>query len=93
MYHHMNGPGALTVKAGLKTRKHDSRREHCMSREPPGYYFGKRVLLPECSSQWPWSDEHSTWTSPRGCINKGMLDFLPEENTMLYETTTGASGL
>ena len=47
MYHHMNSPGALNVKAGVKTRKHDSRREHCMSREPPGYYFGKRVLLPE----------------------------------------------
>ena len=24
-----------------------------MSREPPGYYFGKRVLRPECSCRWP----------------------------------------
>ena len=44
-----NSPGALNVKAGVKTREHGSRREHRMSREPPGYYFGKRVLLPECS--------------------------------------------
>ena len=82
VYHHMNSPGALNVKEGVKTRKHDSRRENCMSREPPGYYFGKRVLLPECSSRWPWSDEYSTLTSPRGCISKGVLDFLPEEKTM-----------
>ena len=46
---HTNSPGALNIKAGVKTREHDSRREHRMSREPPGYYFGIRVLLPECS--------------------------------------------
>ena len=62
MYHHMNSPGALNVKTGVKTREYDSRREHCISREPPGYYFGKRVLLPECSNRWPWSDVLSTWT-------------------------------
>ena len=39
-----NRPGALNVKAGVKTREHDSRREHRMSRESPGYYFGKREL-------------------------------------------------
>ena len=60
--HHMNSPGALNVKAGGKTREHCSRREHCISREPPGYYFGKRVLLVECSSRWPWSDVFSTCT-------------------------------
>ena len=48
--YHMNSLGALNVKASVKTREHDSRREHCMS-EAPGYYFGKRVLLPECSSR------------------------------------------
>ena len=51
--HRTNSPGALNVKAGVKAREHDSRREHSMSREPPGYYFGKRVLLPECSSRCP----------------------------------------
>ena len=65
-----NSPRALNVKAGVKTLEHDSRREHRMSREPPGYYFGKKVLLPECSSRWPWSDVFSAWTFPRGCINK-----------------------
>ena len=53
-----------------------------MSKEPPGYYYGERVLLPECSSRCLWSDAFSTWTLSRGCINKGMLDFLSEENTM-----------
>ena len=52
VYHNTNSPGALNGKAGVKTREHDSRREHRMSREPPGYYFGKRVLLPECSCRW-----------------------------------------
>ena len=46
---HTNSPGALNIKAGVKTREYDSRREHRMSREPPGYYFRIRVLLPECT--------------------------------------------
>ena len=45
-------PRGLEYKAG-ETREHDSRRKHRMSREPPGYYFGKRVLRPECSCRWP----------------------------------------
>ena len=76
-------PGALNVKAGVKTREHDSRREHCLSREPPGHYFGERVLLPECSSRWLWSDVFSTWTPSRGCINDGMLEFVSDEKTRL----------
>ena len=72
----MNNPGALNVKASVKTRQHDYCREHCISKEPPRYYFGKKVLLPESSCRWPSSDVLSTWTSPRGCINKGMLDFF-----------------
>ena len=35
--HRTNSPGALNIKAGVRTREHDSRREHRMSREPPGY--------------------------------------------------------
>ena len=77
MYHNMNSPGALNVKAGVKTREHDSRREHCISRESPGYYFGERVLLPECSSRWPWSDVFSTWTLlPGAASTKGCLSFF-----------------
>ena len=82
VYHRTNSPGALNVKAGVKTREHNSRREHCLSREPPGYYFGKRALLPECSSRWLWSDVLSTWTPSRGCTNGGMLNFFCEENTL-----------
>ena len=41
---HTKSPGALNIKAGVKIREHDSRREHRMSREPPGYYFGRRVF-------------------------------------------------
>ena len=83
MYHNMNSPGALNAKADLKTREHDSRREHCMSREPPGYYFGKRVLLLKCPSRWPWSDVFSTWTLlPAAAIDKEMLDFLYEDKIM-----------
>ena len=51
--HRTNSPGALKIKAGVKTREHDSRREHRMSREPPGYFFGMRALFPECSCGWP----------------------------------------
>ena len=47
-----NRPGALNVKTGVKIREHGSRREHRMSRQPPEYYFGKRVLLPACSCRW-----------------------------------------
>ena len=46
-------PRGLEYKAGVRTREHDSRREHRMSREPPGYFFGMRVLFPECSCGWP----------------------------------------
>ena len=53
-----------------------------MSREPPGCYFGERVLLPECSSRCLWSDVFSTWTPSRSCTNGVMLDFHFEENTM-----------
>ena len=66
-------PRVLNVKSGVKTREHDSRREHCISREPPGYFFEERVFLPECSSRWSWSDVSSTWTlflgaaSTKGC--------------------------
>ena len=82
MYQHINSPGALNVKAGVKTREHDSRREYCISREPPGYFFEETGLLPECLTRWTRSDVFSTWTPPRGCINKGMLDFLSEDKTM-----------
>ena len=58
-----------------------------MSREPPGYYIGKSVFLPECSGRWPWNDVIPTWTSPRGCIiNRGMLDFLSEDKKTMYCT-------
>ena len=77
MYHHTNSPGALNVKAGVKTREHDSRREHCISRKPPGYYFGERVSLHECSSRWPWSDVFSTWILlPGAASTKGYWTFF-----------------
>ena len=73
----MNSPGALNVKASVKTREHDSRREHCISRKPPGYYFGERVFLPECSSRWPWSDMFFTWTLlPGAASTKGCWTFF-----------------
>ena len=73
----MNSPGALNVKASVKTRDHGSRREHCISREPPRYYFGKRVLLPEYSCRWPWSDVFSTWTLlPGAASTKGYWIFF-----------------
>ena len=76
MYHHIKSPGALNVKAGVKPREHDSRREHCISREPPGYYFEENILLPECSSRWPWSDVFFTWTPPRAASTKGCWTFF-----------------
>ena len=52
----------LESKSRRKIREYDSRRKHCLSREPPGYYFGERISRPECSSRWLWSDAFSTWT-------------------------------
>ena len=90
----MNSPGALNVKAGIKTREHDSRCEHCISREPHGYYFGERLLLPECSSRWLWSDMFSTWTLlPGAASTKGCWTFFLRKRPCAVRTTTGASGL
>ena len=76
----MNSPGALNVKASVKTREHDSRREHCISREPPGYYFGELVLLPESSSRWPWSNLFYTWPLlPGAASTKGCWIFFPRK--------------
>ena len=92
VYHNTNSPGALNVKADVKTREHDFRCEHRMSREPPGYYFGKRVLLPECSCRWLSSDVLSARTPPRGCINRDAgFSFWGQEDYVLHGTTTGAS--
>ena len=94
--HRTNSPGALNVKAGVKTREHDSRREHRMSREPPGYYFGKRVLLPECSESMALERRVPHMDSPpSGYINKakGCWIFFLRKILyyVLYKTTTGAS--
>ena len=72
----------LESSSRCKAREHDSCREHCLSREPPGYYFGERVLRPECSSRWLRSDVFSTWTSSGSCMDGGMLDFLCQEKTL-----------
>ena len=71
-------PRGLEYKAGVKTREHDSRREHRMSREPPGYYFGKRVLRPECSCRWPSLERRAVHFdfSHRAASSTGMLEFL-----------------
>ena len=72
-----NSPGALNVKAGVKPREHGSRREHRILREPPGYYFGKRVLLPECSCRWPSLERRVVYFDfSHGAASTGMLDFL-----------------
>ena len=75
-------PRGLEREAGENSSARFSPRALHMSRVPPGYYFGERMLLPECSSRWLSSDVFSTWTPSRGCINGGMLDFLSEEKTM-----------
>ena len=77
---------SLESKIRCKTREHGSCREHCLSREPPGYYFGERVLHPECSSRWLWSDVFSTWTSSAGCMDWWMLGVLCEKKTLLHCT-------
>ena len=71
-------PRGLEYKAGVKTREHDSRREHRMSREPPGYYFGKRVLRPECSCRWPSLERRAVHFdfSHRAASSTGMLELL-----------------
>ena len=78
-----NRPGALNVKSWVKTREHGSRREHRMSREPPGYYFGKRVLLPECSRYWPSLERRVVHFdfSHGAASSTGMLDFISEDKT------------
>ena len=79
VYHNTNSPGTLDIKAGVRTREHDSRREHRMSREPPGYYFGRRVLFPECSCRWPSLERRAVHFafSHGGAASTGMmLEFL-----------------
>ena len=74
----MKSPGALNAKAGVKTREHGSRRQHRMSREPPGYYFGKRVLLPECLCRWPSLERRAVHFdfSHGAAASTRMLEFL-----------------
>ena len=72
----------LESESRWKTREQDSRRELCLSREPPRYYFGERVLRPECPSRWLWSDVSSTCTPAGGCMDRWMLDLLCEEKTL-----------
>ena len=48
-----------------------------MSREPPGYYFGKRVLPPECSCRWPSLERRAVhFDFSHGAASSGMLEFL-----------------
>ena len=49
-----------------------------MSREPPGYYFGKRVLFPECSCRWPSLERRAVhFDFSHGAASAGMmLEFL-----------------
>ena len=48
-----------------------------MSREPPRYYFGKRVLLPECSCRWPSLERRVVhFDFSHGAASTGMLEFL-----------------
>ena len=76
--HRTNSPGALSVKVGVKTREHDYRCKHRMSRKPPGYYFGKRVLLPEYSYRWPSLERRGVHFdfSHGAASSTGMLEFL-----------------
>ena len=87
-------PRDLEHESRWKPHEHDFRREHCISRESPGYYFGERVLLPECSRRWPWSDVFSTWTSPTGLHQQRDAGFsFRGKDNVLYKTTTRANGL
>ena len=48
-----------------------------MSRESPGYYFGKRVLFPECSCRWPSLERRAVhFDFSHGAASTGMLEFL-----------------
>ena len=48
-----------------------------MSREPPGYYFGKRVLFPECSCRWSSLERRAVhFDFSYGAASTGMLEFL-----------------
>ena len=92
--HRTNSPGALKIKAGVKTREHDSRREHRMSREPPGYFFGMRALFPECSCGWPSLERRAVhFDFSYGAPSTGMSwNFcFWGQDCILYEATTGAS--
>ena len=87
-------PRGLECKSRCKTREHDPRRKHRMSREPPGYYFGKRVLLPECSCRWPSLERrvlhHLNFS--HGLHQHGCWIFLRgQDYVLLHKTTTGAS--
>ena len=69
-------PRGLERNSRCKNSRARFSPERCLSREPPGYYFGKMLLLPECSSRRLWSNVFSTWIPFRGCTNGGCWTFL-----------------
>ena len=87
VYHRTNNPVALKVKKGVRTGEHGSRREHRMSREPPGYYFGKRVLLSECSCRWSFLERravHFGFSHGAASSREGCWIFLSADKTVYY---------
>ena len=85
-------PGTLKVKAGEKLVS-TTLAASTACQESRGYYFGERVLRPECSSRWLWSNVYSTWTSAgemHGQTGAECFCFFCEENT-LYEATEVSS--
>ena len=55
-----------------------------MSREPPGYFFGEGITPRMFESMALERRVVHLDSPPRGCISKGMLDFLSEGKTMYY---------
>ena len=85
--HRTNSPGALNVKTGVKTREHDSRREHRMSREPPRYYFGEKGITPRMFVSMALKRRVVQLDFSQGAAStKGMLDFLFEDKNAMYCT-------
>ena len=64
----------LERESKCRPREHDSRREHCLSKEPRGYWFGKRVLRPNVRADGFGATRFRLRPLLGSCMDTGVLD-------------------
>ena len=96
MYHRTNSLGALNMKTGEKLESTILAASTAYQESRLGTISGKGYYSLNVRVDGLGATCSSLGLLPGAAYNKGMLDFLSEEKTtryVLYETTTGATGL